>query len=157
MTLGARHSQTVGARGRASACLARFRRLLCAACGIAGAVGAGAGPFAAIDDEILVVDWVPLEPAFEDLSGAGGITRLGGKRGARDMRRGWSLGAGCGNHTIARIAGRSRIFPRRLGCGANCETRDYADTLGKGDEIMSGMTAFAGVSDDSIEPIETFR
>jgi hypothetical protein len=74
------------------------------------------------------------------------------------MRRGWSLGAGCGNHTIARIAGRSRIFPRRLDCGANCETRDYAVTLGKGDEIiMSGMTAFAGVSDDSIEPIETFR
>ena len=55
---------------------------------------------------------------------------------------------------------------------------DHAVALGKGDEIMSGMTAFAGVSDatrltsppsersraacsagstDSIEPIETFR
>ena len=43
MTLGARHGQTVGARGRVSAGLLRFRRLLCAACGIAGAVGAGAG------------------------------------------------------------------------------------------------------------------
>ena len=55
---------------------------------------------------------------------------------------------------------------------------DHVVTLGKGDEIMSGMTAFASVSDatrltsppsersraacsagstDSIEPIETFR
>ena len=46
----------------------------------------------------------------------------------------------------------------KLTAGAEGQVRSYAMIFGKGDEIiMSGMTAFAGVSDDSIEPIETFR
>src|SRR5882672_10655671 len=63
----------------------RFR----AAGRIAGAVGMGPGAseLAAVDDEIFVANRASFEPAFEDLPRAGGITRLGRKRSAGDMRR----------------------------------------------------------------------
>src|SRR5215204_6954387 len=51
------------------------RGLLRAARGVAGAVGvgAGAGQLAAVDDQVLVRDRAVVEPALEDLAGAGGV------------------------------------------------------------------------------------
>ena len=87
------------------------RRLVRAAGGVAGAVGvrAGAGELAAVDDQVLLADRAPVEPALEDLARArrrSGPARRGwcprcaaSCRGGASMRQGWSWAAGWGNHT----------------------------------------------------------
>src|SRR5215207_2645337 len=67
---------------------ARGRRRRAAAGSPLGAVGvgAGAGQLAAVDDQVLVRDRAVVEPALEDLAGAGGVAGLGRQAGARGVR-----------------------------------------------------------------------
>src|SRR5437773_836372 len=69
--------------------LLEFRRLLGAAGGVAGAVGMGpgSGELAAVDDQVFLADRPLLEPAFDNLAGAGGVARLRRQRRAGAMRR----------------------------------------------------------------------
>src|SRR3546814_6069819 len=74
-----------------------------------------AGELAAVDDQIFVANRAALEIAFQDLARAGRITRLGGQRGARDVRSHafmrhcpprMVLGRGLREPDVSRIAGK---------------------------------------------------
>ena len=85
--------------------------LLGAAGRVAGAVGvgAGAGELAAVDDQVLLADRAAVEPALEDLAGAGRVAGLRRQatcprcaascRGGASCATGGRCGAGCGNQT----------------------------------------------------------
>src|SRR5918998_4239870 len=77
-------------------------------------VGAGAGQLAAVDDQVLVRDRAVVEPALQDLAGAGGVAGLGRQAGARGVwghtvvghgPPGMILRSGLGVPDIAGVAG----------------------------------------------------
>src|SRR6202042_463044 len=47
----------------------------------------GTGELSAVDDEIFIANWSPVEPTFKDLAGAAGVARLSREAGSGNVRR----------------------------------------------------------------------